>query len=219
MFDITAYMEEFTAAMRREFGERLVFVGLQGSFRRGEAKEGSDIDAVTVLDELCAMDLVRYDRAASALPERKRLCGFLSGRAELLNWERGDLFHFALDTQRVWGEETLLPALWERCDPRAALVSGASAIYHACCHNLLHEKSPEILQALFKQAAFVLRAKWFLETGQAVAKLAGLKEVLTGEDAAVFALFERAREDAPVADRFFEASQTLFGWAGGILRS
>ena len=59
MFDITAYMEEFTAAMRREFGERLVFVGLQGSFRRGEAKEGSDIDAVTVLDEL-----VRYGPCA-----------------------------------------------------------------------------------------------------------------------------------------------------------
>ena len=136
-----------------------------------------------------------------------------------MNWERGDLFRFALDTQRVWGEETLLPALWERCDPRAAVVSGASAIYHACCHNLLHEKSPESLQALFKQAAFVLRAKWFLETGQAVAKLAGLKEVLSGEDAAVFALYERAWEDAPVADRFFEVSQTLFGWAGGILRS
>ena len=111
MFDITAYMEEFTAAMRREFGERLVFVGLQGSFRRGEAKEGSDIDAVTVLDELCAMDLVRYDRAASALPERKRLCGFLSGRAELLNWERGDLFHFALDTQRVWGRNAAARAV------------------------------------------------------------------------------------------------------------
>lgn len=82
MFDITAYMEEFTAAMRREFGERLVFVGLQGSFRRGEAKEGSDIDAVTVLDELCAVDLVRYDgRPRPCLSANGCVDSFRAGRS------------------------------------------------------------------------------------------------------------------------------------------
>ena len=38
----------------------LLFVGLQGSYARGEATEASDIDVVVVLDELYFADLLKY---------------------------------------------------------------------------------------------------------------------------------------------------------------
>ena len=44
------WMEAFMARMRQAFGDRLAFVGLQGSRARGEATPKSDIDVVVVLD-------------------------------------------------------------------------------------------------------------------------------------------------------------------------
>ena len=43
-------MDEFLQALDRAFGERVWFVGLQGSYGRGEATETSDIDVVVILD-------------------------------------------------------------------------------------------------------------------------------------------------------------------------
>ena len=59
-FDAFAWARQVAGELENEFGERLVFVGLQGSRARGEAHEGSDIDLVVVLDRLDARDLARY---------------------------------------------------------------------------------------------------------------------------------------------------------------
>ena len=50
MIDIHTWMETFLEALDRTFPARVRFVGLQGSYGRGEATEGSDIDAVVILD-------------------------------------------------------------------------------------------------------------------------------------------------------------------------
>ena len=67
--------------MERRFGSRVWLIGLQGSRARGEAREDSDIDTVLVLDRLEASDLAALREALSPLPERGKLCGFVSGRA------------------------------------------------------------------------------------------------------------------------------------------
>lgn len=43
------------------FGNRVWFVGLQGSYGRGEARDTSDIDVVVILDELSASDIGVYN--------------------------------------------------------------------------------------------------------------------------------------------------------------
>ena len=48
MIDITAWMEDFLQALNETFATRVWFVGLQGSYGRGEATETSDIDGVTI---------------------------------------------------------------------------------------------------------------------------------------------------------------------------
>ena len=67
------------------------FIGLQGSYARGEATETSDIDVVFILDELRANDLKIYSDMLDALPNRELVCGFVSGKAELYGWESSDL--------------------------------------------------------------------------------------------------------------------------------
>lgn len=57
--DIGAWMERAIGALKAEFGDRLLVVGLQGSMRRGEAAPTSDIDILIVLETLSANDLLR----------------------------------------------------------------------------------------------------------------------------------------------------------------
>lgn len=58
---------------------------LQGSYGRGEATETSDIDAVVILDELTVTDIQTYSIMLDTLPYRELICGFLSGKDEIMN--------------------------------------------------------------------------------------------------------------------------------------
>ena len=57
MVEITAWMDQFVQTLSNAFGERVWFVGLQGSYGRGEATEASDIDTVVILDTLSPAEL------------------------------------------------------------------------------------------------------------------------------------------------------------------
>ena len=46
MFDLDSYLNDLISNCRSAFGERLLYIGLQGSYLRGEAHENRDIDAM-----------------------------------------------------------------------------------------------------------------------------------------------------------------------------
>ena len=69
MVEIESWMNELAEQLTRTFGARLLFLGLQGSYGRGEATEQSDIDVVTVLDTVHRTDLDTYRTVVRALPE------------------------------------------------------------------------------------------------------------------------------------------------------
>ena len=50
MVNITIWMQNFLQTLTETFGNRVCFVGLQGSYGRGEATETRDIDVVVILD-------------------------------------------------------------------------------------------------------------------------------------------------------------------------
>ena len=56
MFDINAWLDIIIKKLQNEFEQRLLFVGLQGSYNRGEATQSSDIDLVVILDNLSFED-------------------------------------------------------------------------------------------------------------------------------------------------------------------
>ena len=68
MIDITTWMDGFLQALYKDFGDRVWFVGLQGSYGRGEAGETSDVDVVVILDELFALDVQKYNTMLDTLP-------------------------------------------------------------------------------------------------------------------------------------------------------
>lgn len=166
MINPDAWMQELTEKLKRAFGRNLLFVGLQGSYRRGEAHESSDIDAVVVLDELSIDILAAYRELIRTMPEDEKACGFLCGRRELASWPKHELFQFERDTRAYFGSlHELLPEL-SRADLAESVKIGASGLYHACCHTAVFD--PENIVALagmFKSAGFLLQAVVYLRTG------------------------------------------------------
>ena len=72
--------------LQKSFKEKLLFVGLQGSYNRGEATPESDIDLVVILDKLSFEDLKEYRKIINEMPNNELTCGFISGSVELENW-------------------------------------------------------------------------------------------------------------------------------------
>ena len=201
MTDIEKWLENYCALMLETFGGRVEFIGIQGSRGRGEAREDSDIDIVLILDNVSASDLEKYDGAISALPERGLICGFVSGMGELENWDKADLFQFCYDTRDVFGSLEKLRNSISRKDAARAAHTGACNIYHSLVHNMVHEKSSEILQGLFKHAGFVLRAEYFREEGVYLKTREELINSLDGPEKKIAELGE-AERFAKEAERF-----------------
>ena len=61
MIEITTWMNGFLSSINEAFGDRVWFVGLQGSYGRGEAGDKSDIDVVVILNELSSADIKVYN--------------------------------------------------------------------------------------------------------------------------------------------------------------
>ena len=215
MIDIDAWLNQYVSAVRSLFGNRVWFIGMQGSYGRGEASEKSDIDVVLILDSLTAGDIAAYRSVLDGLDHRGLICGFLSGREELLRWEPSDLFQFCHDTTPVLGS---LDEVLKKVDPdavRRAVRIGACNIYHGCVHNMLFEKSPDILRGLFKSATFVIRAAVYGRTQRFCRSLADLTPCAEEKEQKVIAAYKKMISGAE--EDFDDVSELLFSWAQGII--
>lgn len=214
MIDIQVWISGFANAVERTFADRVWFMGLQGSYGRGEATETSDIDIVVILDELCMSDLKRYRDMLDALPNRELACGFISGKNELLNWETSDLFQFYFDTTPIKGSLDCLLAKIDEQSIKRAIRTGACNIYHACAHNFLHEKSEDILRSLYKSAVFVIQAEWFLTSGKYVRSKTELQKAIYPLSAVLDAALE-CKNGASL--EFEKLSDLLLNWAKEVI--
>jgi hypothetical protein len=192
------------------FGNRVWFVGLQGSFGRGEATETSDIDVVVILDELSGLDIQRYNTMLDTLSNRELICGFLSGKTEILNWEPSDLFQFYYDTNPIKGSLDELLSLIDETAVDRAIKIGVCNIYHGCVHNMLYEKSEEILRGLYKSASFVAQAICFKQTGRYVTHQKDLLQIVGNDEQVIVETFLSLKNGGMI--EFQEMSKTLFDW-------
>ena len=211
MIEINVWMDVFLKAVNETFENRVWFLGLQGSYGRGEASETSDIDIVVILDELSASDIQKYNSMLDALPHRELICGFLSGKNELINWEPSDLFQFYHDTTPIKGSlDKLLTVIDEAAIDRAIKI-GACNIYHGCVHNMLHEKSEDILRGLYKSASFVLQALIFKKTGKYIKHQKELLGVVSADEQKIVDNFLKLKNGGAVD--FSAMSEVLFAWS------
>ena len=211
MIDITVWMQDFLQTLNETFANRVLFVGLQGSYGRGEATETSDIDVVVILDELSASDIQKYNTMLDALPHREMICGFLSGKDELLNWEPSDIFQFYYDISPIQGSLDELLAVIDETAADRAIKIGSCNIYHGCVHNILHEKSDEILYGLYKSASFVVQAIAFKQTGKYIKHQKDLLGVVSADERKIIEIFLKLKNGDTV--EFGTMSEFLFAWA------
>ena len=82
MLYIESWLPLWSRAVLERFGGRVLFLGLQGSSARGEAREDSDIDTVLAL---CWLDTGIFPASRAALPEAGRAL-LAAGPEELFAW-------------------------------------------------------------------------------------------------------------------------------------
>ena len=211
MVDITTWMNDFLQNLNHTFEHRVWFVGLQGSYGRGEATETSDIDIVVILDKLSAMDIQTYNVMLDAFPHRELICGFLSGKDDIMNWEPSDLFQFCHDTTPIKGSLDEVMAVVDENAINRAIKIGACNIFHGCVHNMLHEKSEDILRGLYKSASFVVQAIVFKQTGNYIKHQEELLIVANLNEQSIINTFLSLKKGGTVD--FTPMSETLFAWS------
>lgn len=215
MVDIEIWMEGLAEKLAEQFGPRLLFLGLQGSYGRGEATEDSDIDVVAVLDRVDLTDLDAYRAIVRGLPEGEKACGFLCGAVELKNWPKYDLLAVARDTRDMYGKLAELLPSFDRGDVADAAAIGASGLYHAAVHTYLYadrESWPGFLKEAHKGAFFTLRALHELRTGENVRAKRDLLPLLDGDERALLA-YGLFPTDEPLEDIFAR----LLRWSAAVM--
>ena len=211
MIHIENWMETFIATLNETFENRVWFVGLQGSYGRGEATESSDIDVVVILDKLVVADIKSYGAMLDTLPNRELICGFLSGKDEIFRWEPSDLFQFCYDTTPIKGSLDEVLALVDETAVDRTIKIGTCNVYHGCVHNMLHEKSEEILRGLYKSATFVVQATSFKRTGKYMKHQKDLLPIVSPDEQAIIEIFVNYKNG--LTSDFEKASQVLFSWS------
>ena len=211
MIEITTWLDVFLKAIEKTFANRVWFVGLQGSYGRGEATETSDVDIVVILDELSTMDIQTYHNMLDTMSHRELICGFLSGKKEIMNWEPSDLFQFCHDTTPIKGSLDEVMAVIDESAVDRAIKIGACNIYHGCVHNMLHDKSEDVLKGLYKSASFVVQAIAFKQTGKYIRLQKDLLQVVSSNEQVIVETFMNLKNGGTVD--FNLMSETLFAWS------
>ena len=152
-----------------------------------------------------------YHDMLDTMSHRELICGFLSGKQEVTNWEPSDLFQFCHDTPPIKGSLDEVMAVIDQSAVNRAIKIGACNIYHGCVHNMLHEKSEDILRALYKSASFVVQAIAFKQTGNYISHQKELIKVVPSDEQVIIATFLKLRTGGAVDFKLM--SETLFVWS------
>ena len=220
MVDIENYISRLTKLLQQRFGKRLLYVGLQGSYLRGEATECSDIDIMAVIDELDVPALDAYRAVIRSLEHAELSCGFICGKDELANWNPLEICHLLHSTKDLFGSlRPLVPEYTER-DIRNYIKLSLGNLYHELCHRRIHgkaENTAAALPAAYKSAFFILQNICYLRHGKFAATKAALLPMTAGADRAVLERSMAPAEAICGNDR--ESFDLLFAWCRDTLRA
>ena len=188
MLDHNLYMQRLADLLKEAFDDRILYIGLQGSYIRGEANEHSDIDPMVVLDRLTPEDLQKYKQIISQLQEPEKHCGFVCGSKELKNWNPLEICHLLHTTVDYFGElKTLLPP-YTKSDVENYIKLSVGNLYHEICHRYLHgsdERNAANIAGSCKSVFFILQNVYYLKTGTFPQTKLDLFEMTTGTDRAI----------------------------------
>ncbi len=210
MFDLNEYLQDLISNCREVFGPRLLYIGLQGSYLRGEAHGNSDIDVMAVIDRFSVKDMGLYRDILKKIGNYERSCGFICGRDELERWNPLEICQLRYTTKDLYGMlgDLLPPA--SREDEVNYIKLSLGNLYHEICHRYIHSNSA-VNAAAFrgscKAVFFLVQNLYYLESGSFVLTKNELKKLVSKEDREVLEL-----AGLPDGFDFDRAFSVLFNW-------
>ncbi len=193
MFILEGYLEKLINECRSAYGERLVYLGLQGSYLRGEATEESDIDIMAVIDGFCTADMDIYRGILKTVGWYERSCGFICGRDELMRWNPLEVIQLRYTTKDLYGKlSDLLPYAGKEDEINYIKLSLGN-LYHELCHRYIHsdkENSAVKLKFTLKGFFFLIQNLNYVESGEFLLSRRELKEKVSSADRYILELSE-----------------------------
>ena len=220
MINVDTYISELIQLLTRKFGTRLCYVGLQGSYLRGEATDSSDIDIMVVIDGLTVADLDDYRAIIESLGDFDKSCGFICSKKDLENWNPLEICNLLHSTKDYFGILCKLVPAYTEQDIRNFLKFSINNLYHEICHRYIHadqERNVQSLPFTYKGAFFILQNLHYLRSGEFAGTKVELLERLDGIDRVVL---ERLMAYSRGENRdFAESYELLFHWCQETLHS
>ena len=168
MFRVDEYLNKLIISMKDVFCDRLLYVGLQGSYLREEATENSDIDIMVIINNLSVQDLDSYREIIIQMEHYEKSCGFICGIDEFTKWNPLELCHLLNSTKNYYGNLSSLMPEYSKEDIINFIKVSLGNMYHEICHRYLHADRIQNYQKLpmtFKNVFFILQNIYYLKTG------------------------------------------------------
>jgi hypothetical protein len=218
MFRIDEYIDELTGKLIDDFGERLEYVGLQGSYLRHEETENSDIDVMVVIDNISVEDLNTYQKTLVSIGNYDKSCGFICGKTDLEHWNPLEIFHLLNTTKDYYGELKNLVPTYTIEDERNYVKLNLNNLYHEICHRYIHtdrEYNISRLPITCKSVFFIMQHLYYLDSGNFILTRRELLECVQGEDRTVLELSMSLQNHSDYD--FDSAFSILFNWCKNML--
>ncbi|MDL2281078.1 nucleotidyltransferase domain-containing protein [Selenomonadales bacterium OttesenSCG-928-I06] len=222
MININEWLGILSEKLSEKFKERLLFVGLHGSYSRREATESSDIDTIVILDYVDINDLRAYRSIIATMPEKEKACGFISGKDVINNWPKYEIFQLTQETKTFYGSlKGLLPEV-TREDIIDNAKNNVANLYHLTCHQYTYGnincRELELKNA-YKTIFFILQVVYYLRSGTYIYTKKELLPLLKDEEKQLLTIsmnwqmFAGEREDDP--EKFYNF---IIKWGSNILK-
>jgi len=220
MIDIKNYITTLTELLKQKFGTRLIYIGLQGSYLRGEADENSDIDIMAVIDNLSLSDLEIYRSIIQSIDHSDKSCGFICGREDLKNWNPLEICHLLNTTRDYFGTLSELVPDYTESDIRNFVKLSVNNLYHELCHRYIHssrERNVSELPGTYKSVFFILQNLYCLKQGRFAATKSELLNLTEGIDREV--LMRSIELKNAASYDFGKSCELLFDWCRKTIAS
>ena len=216
MFELEEYLRDLISECRSAFGGRLMYVGLQGSYLRGEAKADSDIDVMVILDDFSVKDMDEYRGILQKIGYFEKSCGFICGRDEMTRWNPLEVCQLKNTTKDLYGtlSQYLPDAKTE--DEINYVKFSLGNLYHELCHRYIHadrERNAVVFRCTCKGLFFLIQNLHYLESGKFAATKSDLKGMVSEYDRMALTLSE-----LPDDYDFDRAFSFLFAWCQDAFR-
>ena len=160
MFKLEKYINDLICECKNIFGERLLYVGLQGSYLRKEAHENSDIDIMVIIDDMTIHDLNDYRNILMLIGYFEKSCGFICGKEELQNWNPLEICQLLHTTKDYYGKLKDFAPSYTYEDERNYVKLSLGNLYHELCHRYIHsdkKKNEDKLPMTCKSIFFIIQ--------------------------------------------------------------